>query len=329
MSLVDAATWDYFLAGHSRVHILQTAAWGELKSSFGWTAVRIVHDCAGAQILFRNLPLGYSIAYIPKGPVGQDWLSLWPQVDAVCKSHRAIVLKVEPDRWEGEIGLEGSKLGFLLGGDPVQPRRTLVVNLDGSEDALLARMKQKTRYNIRLAEKKGVEVNKTEDLEGFHELMRVTGQRDGFGVHSLSYYTRAYELFNRRGEVVLLKAEYQRQPLAALMAFAHNHRSWYFYGASNNLERSRMPTYLLQWEAMRWARAQSCVEYDLWGVPDENEEILEEQFERRSDGLWGVYRFKRGFGGRLCRTSPVWEKVYIPSLYRLYRWYVGRRGEAG
>jgi lipid II:glycine glycyltransferase (peptidoglycan interpeptide bridge formation enzyme) len=83
-----------------------------------------------------------------------------------------------------------------------------------------------------------------------------------------------------------------------------------------------MPTYLLQWEAMRWARASGCVEYDLWGVPDADEEILEEQFTGRSDGLWGVYRFKRGFGGRLRRAPGPWDRVYRPFLYNLYRWWV-------
>ena len=89
-----------------------------------------------------------------------------------------------------------------------------------------------------------------------------------------------------------------------------------------------MPAYLLQWEAMRWARAHGCTEYDLWGVPDEAEESLEAQFETRHDGLWGVYRFKRGFGGRVRRSARTWERVYIPALYRLIGWYTSRRRES-
>jgi len=111
------------------------------------------------------------------------------------------------------------------------------------------------------------------------------------------------------------------------MVFALGKRAWYFYGASNDRERNRMPTYLLQFEAMRWAAARGCAQYDLWGVPDEDEETLEAGFEQRSDGLWGVYRFKRGFGGLLRRAAPTYEKVYNPLLYALYRRWAARRGE--
>ncbi len=87
-----------------------------------------------------------------------------------------------------------------------------------------------------------------------------------------------------------------------------------------------MPTYLLQWEGMRWAARQGCQEYDLWGIPDVDEVELERQFAGRSDGLWGVYRFKRGFGGQVVRSPGAWDRVYQPVLYRLYRWWMKRRG---
>jgi lipid II:glycine glycyltransferase (peptidoglycan interpeptide bridge formation enzyme) len=124
-----------------------------------------------------------------------------------------------------------------------------------------------------------------------------------------------------------LVAEFEQSPLAALMVFAHGRRAWYFYGASVPANREFMPTYLLQWEAMRWARAQGCTEYDLWGVPDTNEEALEAQFTGRSDGLWGVYRFKRGFGGQLRRAPDPFDRVYRPVFYRLYEWWVSRGKE--
>jgi lipid II:glycine glycyltransferase (peptidoglycan interpeptide bridge formation enzyme) len=90
------------------------------------------------------------------------------------------------------------------------------------------------------------------------------------------------------------------------------------YGGSSEMERERMPNYLLQWEAMRWAKARGCEEYDLWGVPDESQEALEAHFAERSDGLWGVYRFKRGFGGDVRRAVQASDRVYRPLLYRLY-----------
>jgi len=152
----------------------------------------------------------------------------------------------------------------------------------------------------------------------------LTGERAEFGVHNLDYYRRAYEIFQPLGMCELLQAEYQGEPLAALMVFAYGERAWYIYGASSNKERNRMPPYLLQWEAMRWAKARGCTMYDLWGVPDCDENELEEHFTNRSDGLWSVYRFKRGFGGELRRGAGPWDRVYNPLLYTFYRWWMNR-----
>lgn len=329
MPEASLADWQSFVRGHPEFHLLQTGEWGELKSAFGWDAVRVISGEAGIQILFRKLPLGFTVAYAPK-PVMSEQLSVisdqfWYEVDLVCKSRRAILLKIEPDAWESSLIPTSLPLGE---GDPkgrvrvsphnIQPPRTILVDIRGTEDEILSRMKQKCRYNIRLAEKKGVSVRAWDDLGAFHKMMLVTGGRDNFGVHSLEYYRRAYELFHPTGMCELLVAEYEGKPLAALMVFAHGKRAWYVYGASNDEERNRMPTYLLQWEAMRWAKARGCEEYDLWGVPDENEETLEANFESRSDGLWGVYRFKRGFGGELKRAQQAVDRVYIPWLYWAY-----------
>jgi lipid II:glycine glycyltransferase (peptidoglycan interpeptide bridge formation enzyme) len=120
-------------------------------------------------------------------------------------------------------------------------------------------------------------------------------------------------------------AEYEGMPLAAVMIFAHGKRAWYFYGASDNHYRELMPSYLIQWEAMRWARSIGCEDYDLWGVPDFDAETLESNFTSRKGGLWGVYRFKRGFGGELRRTIGSWDRVYNPILYKFYRWWIGTR----
>jgi peptidoglycan pentaglycine glycine transferase (the first glycine) len=321
MSSVAAQTWTDFLAGFPDAHILQTTAWGELKSSFGWESAHVLAADCGAQILFRKLPLGFRLAYIPKGPVGVNWEQLWPEVDTICKAHRAVFLKVEPDLWDGASdSLPGGAPppGFILSPHQIQPPRTLVIDLTGTEDQILGQMKQKTRYNIRLATRKGVVVQQSSDIETFHKLMEITGERDTFGVHSLVYYRRAYDLFAPPGQCALLMAEFEGQPLAGLMVFARGSRAWYFYGASSNEQRYLMPTYLLQWKAMQWARAQGHKQYDLWGVPDEDQETLEANFLERNDGLWGVYRFKRGFGGDFRRALPAWDRVYNPLLYNLY-----------
>ena len=331
MAEVSLFEWHSFLNKHPDAHLLQLGEWGELKSAFGWKPVRLVlDDEAGAQILFRRLPFGLTLAYLPK-PVGSGWLTagsktFWEEIDSVCRKHRAVFLKIEPDLWEED---QSRFANYELRTSPhnIQPPRTIIVNIKDDEETILARMKQKCRYNIRLAEKKGVTVRAWDDIPAFHEMLLVTGGRDGFGVHSLEYYQRAYDLFHVKGTCELLVAEYGNKPLAALMVFASGKRAWYVYGASNDVERNRMPAYLLQWAAIRWAKARGCEEYDLWGVPDETEDVLEANFETRSDGLWGVYRFKRGFGGELKRAAQALDRIYYPLLYKLYLWRMaGREG---
>jgi lipid II:glycine glycyltransferase (peptidoglycan interpeptide bridge formation enzyme) len=328
MNSIRMKKWDAYLDKHPDAHILQTAAWGALKADFGWEAEIVQNGDCGALVLLRKLPLGLRIAYIPKGPVGENWQSLWPAVDELCRQKRAVFLKVEPDALEDEQeALQTAFDGFVGITKPIQPRQTILISLEGEEEDWMARMKQKTRYNIRLAKRKDVQVTETDDLAVFQALMDTTGERDGFGVHNQAYYQRANDLFSASGACSILLASYEDKPLAAMMVFARGERAWYFYGASNNEERNRMPTYLLQWEAMRWAAARGCTEYDLWGVPDAPEEELEAHFTHRHDGLWGVYRFKRGFGGRLVRSVGAWDRVYMPLLYRLYlRFMKGREG---
>ncbi|MEW6241390.1 MAG: peptidoglycan bridge formation glycyltransferase FemA/FemB family protein [Chloroflexota bacterium] len=329
MPEVSLAEWRSFVEAHPELHLLQTAEWGELKSAFGWEPVRVINGELGAQILFRKLPFGLTIGYVPKTD-SRQWTTdsyIWREMDIACKKRHAVFCKLELDMWESSLtsrpSPSGRGVGVRVSPHNIQPPRTLVVDLRGTEDEILVRMKQKTRYNIRLAEKKGVTVRAWDDLPAFHKMMLVTGGRDNFGVHSLEYYRRAYELFHPTDMCALLVAEYESKPLAALMVFAHGQRAWYIYGASNDEERNRMPTYLLQWEAMRWARSKGAEEYDLWGVPDEDEATLEANFESRRDGLWGVYRFKRGFGGELKRAAQAHDRVYMPWLYRLYLWRYG------
>jgi lipid II:glycine glycyltransferase (peptidoglycan interpeptide bridge formation enzyme) len=255
--------------------------------------------------------------------VGENSQLLWPEVDRLCRNNRAIFLKVEPDEWQvsNQTTSEDARStlpGFKLSQQSIQPPRTLLVNLSDTEEAILANMKQKTRYNIKLAQKKGVLVHASADIGAFHRLLKLTGTRDQFGVHSLNYYQRAYELFHPRGLCEMLHAVYQDEILAGLMVFMYGKRAWYLYGASGSDHRDRMPTYLLQWEAMRWARSRGCMEYDLWGVPDACEETLEAYFTQRNEGLWGVYRFKRWFGGQLVRANGPFDRVYNPLLYKLY-----------
>ncbi len=330
MPIASLTDWNIFLQNHPDVHLLQRGEWGELKRNFGWEPIRIIFDDkTGAQILFRRLPLGLTIGYMPKPWTGNQLSVIsdqaWAQIDALCKQHRAIFLKIEPDAWD-DTQSRIKHQALRISPHNIQPPCTIVIDIKDSEEEILARMKPKCRYNIRLAEKKGITVRAWDDISAFYEMMTVTGGRDGFGVHSREYYQRAYQLFHSTDACELLVAEYEGKPLAALMVFANEKRAWYVYGASNDQERNRMPAYLLQWQAIRWAKARGCEEYDLWGVPDEDEETLEAQFESRHDGLWGVYRFKRGFGGQLKRAAQALDRVYHPLLYWLYLKFIGNRG---
>ena len=323
MPIVSLTDWNQFLAQHPNTHLLQTGEWGELKSAFGWKPVRIITDNVGVQILFRKFPLGFTVGYIPKANIEQ---TLWQEIDSVCKQNHAIFLKLEPNSWENEKLLQNTNYSLLITSPHnVQPPRTIIVDIKGSEEEILARMKQKTRYNIRLAEKKGVIIRAWDAIEAFHKMMLITGERDGFGIHSLEYYKRAYELLFPKQMGELLVAEYEGKPLAALFVARNGNRAYYLYGASTDEERNRMPAYLLQWEALKWAKARGCEEYDLWGVPDEEEATLEANFETRHDGLWGVYRFKRGFGGELKRAAQAMDRVYNPLLYWAYLRFIGNR----
>lgn len=332
--------WDAFVASQPRAHILQTSRWGELKSHFEWAADRIAitrdrQIVAGALVLFRKLPLRLgALAYIPKGPVldfDDDALSteLLHGLDRLMKRRRAILLKIEPDRLtELRFSTRLAARGFRPSPQTIQPPRTIVIDLDRADDDLLAAMHPKTRYNVRLGAKKDVLVRPaTEaDLPAFNRLMDTTGERDGFSVHSAEYYAAAYRLFSPTDQARLLVATYHERVIAGLFVFALGERAWYFYGASGEAERQRMPNHALQWAAMQWAKSRGCKEYDLWGIPDEDEAALEAQYLERSDDLWGVYRFKRGFGGKVLRFAGAFDRVYNPVLYEAYQLYLKSRG---
>lgn len=329
----DPTAWDRLVAQDPRGHLLQTWAWGELKGAFGWEPVRVAVErdgalVAGAQALFRRMgPL--SLGYVPKGPVLLDRdeavaEALWRAIHGLSRRRRAVALKVEPE-WRDDDAAAHEALrswGFRPSPDTIQPRRTIIVSLEADEEAILARMKPKWRYNIRLSMRKDVEVREESDaLPAFYALMRVTGERDGFGIHSLDYYRRAIALFAPLDRVRLLMAYYDGEPLGGLVVYAFNRQSWYMYGASSDAHRERMPNHQLQWRAMQWAMSRGCTQYDLWGITDVNE-------DSPSAGLSGVERFKAGFGGEVVRYVGAYDIVYAPPLYWLMgRVWARRRGE--
>ena len=338
----EDAAWDDFLANHPHGSILQTTNWARLKNRFGWSSERVwlKRDgalAAGAQILYRSALLGiFKIGYLPHAPL-VDWDDdeqievLLHQIDESAYKNGAGFVKMEPLLWQDEITAERwqeicQKNDLIMTGDTIQPPRTIMIDIQPSEEEILAAMKSKTRYNIRLSARKDVIVREGtgEDLKAFGDLMQTTGQRDGFGTHSPEYYAAMYSLFAPQNAALLI-AEFEGKPLAAAMITALGDTAVYLYGASSNEERNRMPAYAIQWAAIRWARERGCTQYDMWGVPDVDQDELEAGFTEHTDGLWPVYRAKRGYGGRVQRTVGAVDRVYNGRLYGLYNWYRNRR----
>lgn len=333
--------WNKTISSLPGAHILQTAEWGEIKTANGWQVISrtwkddIGKTIAAAQILRKRISLAgivipYSILYIPRGPM-LDWsnLSLVTRVledlTELAKSERAIQLKIDPEYVLGkgipddnDQDSEGypvrqvlSNLGWQYSSEQIQFKNTVWLALDGDDEALLARMKQKTRYNIRLAQKKGVSVRQVgnEAFTSLYKMYAATSLRDGFAIRNKEYYYSVWGKFIDTGMAHALLAEVDDQPVAGLMLFHFAGRAWYLYGMSTELHREKMPNYLLQWEAMRLAANFGCTVYDLWGAPD----VFNE-----TDSMWGVYRFKEGLGGEVVRTLGAWDYSSHPTLYALY-----------
>jgi lipid II:glycine glycyltransferase (peptidoglycan interpeptide bridge formation enzyme) len=332
--------------GRGDGHPLQVSGWGRLKAQFGWTQRHVtLRDArgaivAGAQILLRSA-YGVRLAYAPRGPLvnwsdGAQVAELLALLRADCHRQRVAVLKIEPDLPDTPANRDLLRgMGFVPSAQIIQPPSTIVVDLDVTEAAILAAMKSKWRYNIRLAARKEVNVRAMtrSDLPAFHELMHATGARDGFAVHSDAYFAAAFDLLTPDHAVFLL-AEYAGTPLAAIVVALAGRHAVYLWGASSERERSRMPNHALQWAGMQWARARGATRYDLWGVPDELGRLamalapapegaladaLPIQLDALPDhGLWGVYRFKQGFGGRVVRAVGAWDMPIDPLGARLY-----------
>jgi len=323
--------------------ILQSWQWGELKGAFGWEPARLLWTnraglpVACAQILFRrpSLPIigrTASIVYCPRGPL-MNWSDEELRIQVLhdliddARKRRAIFLKIDPDVITGRKddadavltddpeGLDVIKSlrqqGFRHSASQIQFANTMVLDLDQPQDDLLAAMKQKTRYNIRLAGRKGVSVRlgQQDDLDLLYQMYAETSLRDGFVIRKPAYYQLAWGRFMEAGLAQPFIAEVDGEPVAAIVIFTFGTRAVYMYGMSTEAHRNKMPNHLLQWEAIQWAKQSGCSLYDFWGAPDE---ISPE------DRMWGVYRFKLGFGARFIRTVGAWDIVLRPLLDTLY-----------
>ncbi len=318
--------------------MLQTWEWGEFKlATGGWRPLRLAFRrgdkvVAIASVAIRKMgPL--QVMYVSKGPV-MDYADtalldfVLDELERLGKTRGVVWLKIDPDVILA-TGLPGSddeqrdesgtritdrlkERGWRFSDSQVQFRNTLCIELGLSEDEILMTMSGNTRRKIRSASKKGVSARTADegDLAVLYRLYQVTAERDGFLIRPFEYYERAWQAFMQAGLAQALIAEYGGQAIAQVILFHFGKKCWYFYGASINSERQRMPNYLLQWEAIKWAKAQGYAEYDMWGAPN----VFDE-----SDSLWGVYQFKRGFRGKLARHIGAWDYLPRPGFYRVYK----------
>lgn len=314
----DASQWNSALAALPGHHVLQTWEWGQFKRRWGWTPRYLLspaHDAA-ALVLRRTIsPLNLNLLYVPKGPA-LDYANaatvdrVLGDLIEVARRERAIFIKIDPDLPAADQLILRDR-GWRFSAEQIQFRNTMLIDLTPAEDQLLAAMKPKTRYNVRLAEKKGVVIRSgtLADLDLLYAMYAETAQRDGFIIRPLDYYRDVWGRFIQSGLGQPLLAQVDGDVVAGLILFHFADRAWYMYGMSRNVHRDKMPNYLLQWAAMRWAKARGCTRYDLWGAPDELTE---------ADSMWGVYKFKEGLGADFTPHVGAHDYVISPLGYWLY-----------
>ena len=316
------------------VSFLQTGFWGAFKSSFGW---RPQHFLIGNEkepllVLERRLARGVSFAYLPRGPIANvaesertEYLVALAVALKPLLSRDCVFLRFDPPWYTEETDSIPETLDRPCLGRPlrratmdIQPPDTTTLALaDRSDEELLAGMKPKWRYNIRLAEKKGVAVaveSGHEAVDTFYDLYRTTAERDKIALHPKAYYERLLDMASGYDgpapDLRLWIARFEGKPIAAIVTSFRKTEAVYLYGASSDEERNRMPAYALQWAAIRAARDAGCSYYDFYGIPPRQDS---------HHAMAGLYRFKTGFGGKVLHYAGSWDYALSPMLYLGYR----------
>ena len=329
-------------------HFLQTGLWGQFKARFGWGAHSFLVDGHSLLVLTRALRPGLVLAYVPHGP----W---WPPLldrEGLEERLEALGHALVPHLPRGVFALRfdllagtQEELGNTTEEDAptpalspaffpalfpkplarpwrkppdVQPPDTVLVPV-GPDEEMLGRMKKKTRYNIRLAEKKGVRVRQAglHELEAWYALYQQTGERDKIALHPLNYYRTLLELASQKPgpKVHLLLAEVNlpegTKLLAGNIVVTHQQQAVYLYGASSNEHRNLMAPYALQWAGLQLAREEGCHSYDLFGIPPTKDP---------QHPMHGLYQFKTGFGGHIENRLGAWDLVLRPAVWNLVLW---------
>ena len=335
----DPLAWDATVRSCGG-HLLQSWRWGTFKQGFGWEveriAIRSAEGAALAQVLFRKRA-GISIGYIPRGPIWRAgdaaaFEELWARIDQIARQRRALTVIVEPDQVLPEE--LGRAVRLAPGPEPIQPTRTVKVELL-DDQSLIDQMHAKTRYNVRLAKRRGVttSLGGTSDasIARFYEMLRDTASRNDFVVHAPRYYRDFLRLF--ADDACLAFAEVDGKPVAGAIAAVFGDEGIYMYGASSTQGRAHGAAFLLQHEMMRWARSRGARRYDLWGIPEyDPESSVSESGDRLAASTGndrrGLYEFKTRFGGQIVRYPLAMERVYHPFLAMLARKIYNAGGQA-
>ena len=335
--------WNGLIESLPGAHALQTFEWGQVKARFGWQPHHLIwrsqddQVTAAALVLHRIQSIGgfglnLSVMYAPRGPL-LDWSDaklaekVLVDMEGFARQSGAIFIKIDPalpvgfgvpgeeneisDPTGEEIKILLASRGWRFSDEQIQFRNTVMVDLNGSEEDLLMRMKSKTRYNIRLAKRRGVIVRpgSTADIDLLYRMYAHTAVRDAFVIRNRHYYQEVWETFLNAGLAEPLIAEVEGNPVGGVVIFRFANRAWYMHGMSLDEHREKMFNHRLQWEGMIRARAAGCTAYDMWGAPD--------TFDK-SDPMWGVFRFKDGFGGQVVRTIGAWDYPVRRMQYHLY-----------
>lgn len=311
-----------FLENSKRCNFQQSVEWGQVKKAWK-KEILVVRDeegkiVAGLIAWIRSVKFFGTLIYISRGPIfekeNNEYIKhlnqLFDSLKKLAQKEKAIAVLLEPDvlSSETEFGEIVKAKGFKILGsksfkEQINPRYVFRLNIKNkTEEEILASFHQKTRYNIRYAEKKGVEIfeGKIEDIKRFHEIMEETGERDGFGIRDAKYFETIYDELS--GKVKLFMARHEDDVIAGILNIYYGNKVWYLYGASSNTKRNLMPNYLLQWTGIKDAIKQGKEGYDFRGVPG----VLENE---KDHPQYGLYRFKKGFGAEFTEFIG---QVYIP-----------------
>lgn len=335
--ITDKEQWNGFLLSQPRGHLLQSYEWGELNRYLGGKIYRLGAldngRLVGSMMLTLSSVAGrlpFTWLYSSRGPTIEDPSS--PALSTLieyaqkvlAKRERAVVLRLEPniadddpamERWLGAY----RALGFQTYPYAVHGRRSWVLDIRPGADELLAKFKMTWRQNVRSAERKGVIVREAAneaDFDAYYDLLKLTSERDAFFIHSKDYHKEILRQFAAKGDAVLYLAEHEGEPIAAKVLIRFGDWCWDMFGATSSNKRNLKPAYLLQFRCFQWAQSKGCSFFDFRTIP----EMLEPGEE-----MWGVYEYKKGFGGFSRLNIPTQDYVYRPVIYSAWRKLVEMR----